>query len=384
MSALIADTVGGVTTSKNYSADALQAGAGELRASLRGSPARPLTISKISVQGGAKRALNLSGEKWHTRDFRLFALRYELSVFRYMGVDWLGEIRSCCNNLSPRWSAYHQKCTLARVYSWSESAAMENALLGVPLPVAHLVTLTVRHDTSGSFRSHRETVEKLRQGWSGVRCWVSRSDVRFLRVIEPGETRGYAHIHLVVIGASDAWCAELVRRWLAACPDSSPRAQNVQRVEDIKRVGAYVSKYLSKSIDRADTPEYWRWMELCYRLRLRCFAMDAKSSAYIKKKYGTKPAGVGVCELDFNSGRIKPDSDSFSGITGEDSGKSSSEAASQSERPSNEVSRARGRAVLCRSGIKMGDHGCPSTPHRSRGARGACHPALQLENLTKK
>lgn len=308
------------------------------------APPRPLTISKISVQRTEKRAIRLDGERWHTRDFRLFALRYELSVFRYTGVDWLGEVTCCRNNLSPRWSAYHQQRTLARVYSWAESAALENALLGVPLPVAHLVTLTVRHDTSGSFRSHRETVEKLRAGWAAVRCWVSRSGVRFLRVIEPGESRGYAHIHLVVIGASDAWCEALVQRWLDACPDSSPKAQNVQRVEEIRRVGSYVAKYLSKSVERRDTPEYWRWMELCYRLRLRCFAMDAASSNYIKRKYGTRPAGVGVCELEFNSWFVKPDS----GITGEDAGKSSEEGVSQSEHPFPEDAPAqvRGRSVL--------------------------------------
>ena len=219
------------------------------------APPRPLTISKISVQRTEKRAIRLEGERWHTREFRLFARRYELSVFRYMGVDWLGDVACCCNFLSPRWSAYHQKRTLARVYSWAESAALENAYAGTPLAVAHLVTLTVRHDTSGSFRSHRETVEKLRKGWAAVRCWVSRSGVRFLRVIEPGERKGYAHIHLVVIGASDAWCEALVRRWLDACPDSSPKAQNVQRVEEIRRVGAYVAKYLSKSVERQDTPE---------------------------------------------------------------------------------------------------------------------------------
>ena len=371
MSALTADSVGGVITSKNVSADALQVGAGELRASLRGSPARPLTISKISVQGVAKRALNLSGEKWHTRDFRLFAQRYELSVFRYMGVDWLGEIRTCCNNLSPRWSSYHQRRTLARVYSWAESAAMENAYAGTPLAVAHLVTLTVRHDTSGSFRSHRETVEKLRQGWAAVRCWVSRSGVRFLRVIEPGERRGYAHIHMVIIGASDAWCEALVRRWLAACPDASPRGQNIQRVEDVRRVGAYVAKYLSKSVERRDSPEYWRWMELCYRLRLRCFSMDAASSNYIKRKYGNKPAGVGVCELEFNAGLIKPES----GITGEDAGKSSEEGASQGEHPLPEDAPAhvRGRSVLSPRD-KGSDRGCSPTPHRSGGRGGLAIP----------
>ena len=341
---------------------------------------RPLTISKISVQGGAKRGIRLDGEKWHTRDFRLFARRYEVSVFRYMGVDWLGEITSCCNNLSPRWSTYHQRYTLARVYSWAESAAFENAYLGTPLAVAHLVTLTVRHDTSGSYRSHRETVEKLRAGWAAVRCWVSRSGVRFLRVIEPGEKRGYAHVHMVIIGASDAWCEALVRRWLDACPDASPRGQNVQRVEDVRRVGAYVAKYLSKSVERRDSPEYWRWMELCYRLRLRCFAMDAASSAYIKRKYGNKPAGVGVCELEFNSGLIKPES----GITGESAGESESEGASQGEHPSEIQSKARGRVVLCRPGTKGGDHGYPPTPPSLTGGAGGLPSRMTCRKLCQK
>lgn len=329
-----------------------------------GSPAAalpPLTISNISVQRPKKSVIDLQGERWHTKQFRLSALQYETFVFKYMGVDWLGNIQSCCNHLCPRWSSYRQKYTLGRIYSWAETAALDNALFDKPLPVAHLVTLTVRHDTSGSYRSHKETVDKLRRGWSCIRCWLSRSGVRYLRVIEPGEKNGYPHIHMILIGASDEFCKELVSRWLNASPDSLRRGQDWQRVEDIRRVGAYVAKYLSKTVDRRDCPEYWRWMELCYRTRLRCFAMDARSSRYIKKKYSSKPSGVGVCEIDRNT-QLKE--------------KDVNEGASQNERPSGDVSTSRGRSVLCRSRWEEGDHGCPPyRPSLAGGVGGSSPPA---------
>ena len=280
-------------------------GVGGPHANLRATPS-PLDSFNISVQRSRKGMIELNGERWHTREFRLFAQKYLEFTFTYEGIDFLGNYKYCRHNLTPRWSEYRRKFTLARIYSWAEFAAMENALLGKPLEVAHLVTLTVKHDVTGSYRSHLDTVNKLRGGWSGIRFWLSRSGVKYLRVIEPGERHGYAHIHMVIIGGSDAFCEELITRWLRACPDSSRRGQNYQRVEDIKHVGAYVAKYLSKSFEGDNSSkEYLHWLELCYRLRLRCFSMDACSSRYIKYKYMRMPSGVGVCEIRDNEEQLK-------------------------------------------------------------------------------
>ena len=279
-------------------------GVGGPHANLRATPS-PLDSLNISVQRSRKGLAELNGERWHTRTFKLFAQKYLEFTFTYEGVDCWGNYKYCRHNLTPRWSEYRRKYTLARIYSWSECAALESILYRKPLPVAHLVTLTVRHDTTGSYRSHRDTVDKLRAGWSGVRCWLSRSGVRYLRVIEPGEKNGYAHIHMVLVGASDAFCEELIRRWLSVCPDSSHKGQNYQRVENIKNVGAYVAKYLSKSFEADNTEEYWHWLELCYRMRLRCFSMDACTSRYIKNKYLKMPAGVGVCSISDYDETIK-------------------------------------------------------------------------------
>ena len=313
-----------------------------------------LDFFKISVQRSKKGMVALDGERWHSRTFRLFAQKYLDFTFTYEGIDWLGNYRYCRNNLAPRWSEYHRRYTLGRIYSWAECSALDNALFGVPLPVAHLVTLTVRHDVSGTYRSHKETVDKLRSGWSGVRCWLSRSGVRYLRVIEPGESNGYAHIHMVIIGGSDTFCEELIRRWLSVCPDSLRRGQNYQRVENIRNVGAYIAKYLCKSFEGdSSSKEYLHWLELCYRLRLRCFSMDARSSSYIHKKYLKAPSGVGVCQIRYDDDNIK-----------------TVEALSQSEKPLEDESKAQNSIVLCRSGTKGSDGGCSPTPHRSRGARG--------------
>lgn len=280
-------------------------GVGGPHANLRATPS-PLDSLNISVQKSKKYMVQLDGEKWHTRTFRLFAQKYLEFVFTYEGVDCWGNYRYCRNNLTPRWSEYRRRYTLARIYSWSEAVAPLAGLgLGYDLPVAHLVTLTVKHDTKGSYPSMVDTVNKLRRGWSGIRYWLSRSGVRYLRVMEPGEKNGYPHYHIVLVGADDAFCEELIRRWLKVCPDSLRKGQDYQRVESIKNVGAYVAKYLSKSFEREDSVQYWRWLELCYRLRLRCFSMDSASSAYIKTKYLKMPSGVGVCVLSDYDETIK-------------------------------------------------------------------------------
>lgn len=242
-----------------------------------------LDYSNISrtFRGSKNRHPRFSGDCWHTVAFRDFAFAYLHARYNYLGIDVAGDIHMSSGSLIPRWSEERQKRSFAQIYSWAES--LENA------SDLHFVTLTAWHPTSGTYASHRDTLQYLRDAWGIVSRQLRRWDLRYLRVIEPGELRGYPHIHLVLVGASDAACEALVRSWCRALNNRGnpalPAAQDWQRVDDVARVGAYVSKYLQKTVNPAKTAAYWRWMELCYRERLRVFAMDARSADYIRRKY---------------------------------------------------------------------------------------------------
>ena len=228
-----------------------------------------------------------------------------------MGVDFAGEVMTASGKLRPRWSEYYQEITRARIYKWAEAlTVLQGSEIGVMGHVstdkAHFVTLTVRHDVSGSYRSMRETVEALRASWEGVRRRVNRSGWHYLRVMEPGGENGYPHYHMIIVGAEDQEIEEFVQAWLRACNkrgnSASRKGQNWQRAENIRNVGAYVVKYLSKSfkpeeVGKRDALSWWRWMELCYREGVRTYAMDQLSGRYIRKCYPGKLHGVGCMEF---------------------------------------------------------------------------------------
>ena len=95
---------------------------------------------------------------------------------------------------------------------------------------------------------------------------------------------------------------EFKERWLSACSKignkALDRAQVFEKVENIRNVGAYVSKYLQKSFtpdsdNKEASDTWWRWMELCYREHVRVYAMDSRSSKYISRKYPKKDNGIG-------------------------------------------------------------------------------------------
>lgn len=241
-----------------------------------------------------------SPDRWHIMEFSEWAERAESARYLYTGVDVWGDIKLATGPLLGRWSAEYRRRMLAVVYSWAETATQQGDTI-------HLVTLTARHGRSGSKPDMMATVDKLRQAWQGIRYSLSRSGCRYLRVIEPGEMRGYPHIHLVLSGASDDFCEALVQRWLSACPGALRAGQDWERCEDVQRVGAYVCKYLGKSLDFTPSREFWRWQELCYSCRLRTVAMDSESRRYIRDKYAaaaaakTPPAICGSTDIRYDS-----------------------------------------------------------------------------------
>jgi hypothetical protein len=62
-------------------------------------------------------------------------------------------------------------------------------------------------------------------------------------------------------------------------------------VQDIRNTGAYIAKYLSKTLD-SDID--YRWLELCYRKRIRTWSMSREARAYIAAKYKNPLQGLGV------------------------------------------------------------------------------------------
>jgi Bacteriophage replication gene A protein (GPA). len=205
--------------------------------------------------------------------------------------------------------------SLANIYTFAEGLE-EVAGLGISknsegkisVAKAHFVTLTVQHGRNGTYPDMMKTVNMLRDCWSSVRKRVNRAGWKYLRVMEPGEQNGYPHYHMIVVGASDEGIEEFVKAWVSAANRLGNPARMVAQeyglVEDIHNVGAYVSKYVSKSFkpgadeDHADNENWWRWMELCYREGIRTYAMDAQSRAFVARKYPDKLLS-GVGEIDF-------------------------------------------------------------------------------------
>ena len=250
-----------------------------------------------------------SGNCFHTREFSLWAIDRAASRWGYLGLDAFGDPQTYSGHLLMRWSAERQKQNLALVYSWAE--AQQSGVDAVhiiygdgvlPLNSAHFLTLTVRHGIRGTYPEMLAALDVIRSAWHTVARQLRRLHARYLRVIEPGEKRGYPHIHLIVAGLTDQQAAALIDAWVLACNRRGNLAlvegQDWQRVDDIQNVGAYLAKYLTKSIKPEIDTSYWRWMEICYREGIRCLSMDAKSRAYIHAKYPKSlPGGIGLFEV---------------------------------------------------------------------------------------
>jgi len=261
-------------------------------------------------------------ERWHTLQFREFANNSLHSGWNYLGVDCMGEVTVNQGNFKPRWSREYMRRSMARIYKFAEacsvvSGASVDDTMHVGVPSAQFITLTVQHAVTGSYRSMKKTVENLRSAWEGVTRWVNRRGWHYLRVMEPGEENHYPHFHMVVVGATDEDVEEFKKKWVKSCERRnirvSSKAQNSERVDDIHNVGAYITKYMSKSFgednDSPDNEWWWKWMELCYREHIRVYAMDEITSKYIRKCYGNvKVSGIGCTDFIFPDSKL-PDFD---------------------------------------------------------------------------
>jgi len=253
--------------------------------------------------------------RWYGLAFQDFAEKYLLAGYSYLGVDCLGDVATASGQMQPRWSEFARRRALSTIYSFVED---NKCKCQQAPPIAeqratwcgHFITLTVKHGKKGSYQDMTETVRILRECWNKVRRYVARKNWRFLRVMEPGEVNGYPHYHLIILGAIEQDVEAFLDRWVTAANslgnDARREAQNCQYVENIRNLGAYVAKYVSKSfglessgISASDNKNYWRWVELCYRQRIRTFAMDSKSAEYVRHKYAKLPSGIGNCSFVF-------------------------------------------------------------------------------------
>lgn len=222
------------------------------------------------------------GKKWIH-----WAILADLQRFSYTGIDAFGEIQRFRGRLFRRWSDYRRKRNLALIYSFCDA---ENIPTDWNM---HFLTLTVQHPHIHTYNGQKQTIDDIRKAWGRFRFCLR--GMRYMRVLEAGEQNGYCHIHMILYAPPDKDTDDLPQKWIECCHKIGNEAklagQNIQRCENVQNVGAYVSKYLSKTLETpkntTDDTNYWRWMEMCYHLRLRCVSMDAKSRLYIARKYIT-------------------------------------------------------------------------------------------------
>lgn len=230
--------------------------------------------------------------RYYGREFIRWALISEIRRFGYTGIDAFGEILRYSGFLRYRWSSFRRERNLALIYSFAENLPLDSQ------SELFFATLTVRHPRRHSYPAQCAAISDLRSAWALFRQYLRRiSGLRYLRFIEAGSRNGFAHIHMVLFvpAAESRKVEKIPEKWVRICEKigNSARisAQNLQKIDstsEVRNVGAYISKYLSKSLEfgkSAENVDFWRWMEVCYRLRLRCISMDAESRAYIKRKY---------------------------------------------------------------------------------------------------
>ena len=171
-----------------------------------------------------------------------------------------------------------------------------------PSEVAFL-TLTVRHPSRHTYRAASQCVDDLRRGWSLLSREFRRHSLEYLCVMEPGSVNGFAHYHLAVLGASEAVCEALITRW-CNITGALPVGQDYSLVKDIRNTGAYIAKYLSKTLE---TDIDYRWLELCYRKRIRTWSMSREARRYIAEKYKNPLRGLGTFGDSCMSWALAPD-----------------------------------------------------------------------------
>jgi len=202
------------------------------------------------------------------------------------GVDAAGVPFSAAIPCNYRWTEHRRRENLAVIYSFVEY--IEDA--GYDSSTIAFITLTVRHPRKLSYPAAAAALAELRRGWSCVTREIRRADAEYLAALEPGELNGYPHYHLILAGASESLCRSLVAKWCNQV-DALPVGQNWSIVNDIRLVGAYIAKYMSKTLD---SELDYKWLELCYRERVRTWSMSRAARSWIAAKYRSPTAGLGV------------------------------------------------------------------------------------------
>lgn len=246
------------------------------------------------------------GERYHPLAFREFCRERASASVRVRGIDAKGAPYTASVPCNYRWMDHIRQRDLAVIYSWVEY--IEEA--GYDSAEVAFMTLTVRHPSRHTYPAASACIDDLRRGWSLISRDIRRSGLEYLRVIEPGERNGFAHYHLILAGASEAVCESLVGRWCSVV-DARPAGQDYSVVVDIRQTGAYIAKYLSKTLD---SELDYRWLELCYRRRVRTFSMSRASRSYIAAKYRNPLKGLGTLGDACMSWSLTPDEGISRGI----------------------------------------------------------------------
>lgn len=202
------------------------------------------------------------------------------------GVDCFGEHYSASIPCNYRWSPHIRRRNIAVIYSFCEICSE----LGYDASTVSFLTLTVRHPTKLTYGAASAALQELRRGWARVTREIRRAGVEYLAVIEPGEVGGYPHYHVVLLGASEAFCEAFIARWCKTV-DALPAGQDYSVVRDIRNTGAYIAKYLTKTLD---SDINLKWLELCYRERVRTWSMTRRMRSLIAEKYKNPLAGLGT------------------------------------------------------------------------------------------
>lgn len=246
----------------------------------------------------------LQGERWHRFEIAEILRRQERMRIRALCVDAEGDPFTTTKSAVCRFTIEGRRRTTARIYSFIDYLKMK----GYDTTEMHFVTLTTRHDTTGSYRSHKETLNNLRWGWQLLRQHLAKQrktrnvPIEYLKVIEPGELRGYPHLHIIIAGGSDALCERLIGIWVDTYNLGVRDGQEWSVVRDIEHAGAYLRKYLIKAYED-DNPNRMKWAELCYRERIRTFSMSGPASRWIADKYRDPLKGLsmmGEKQIDYD------------------------------------------------------------------------------------
>lgn len=239
------------------------------------------------------------GDRYHPLQFREFVSERVNASVRVRGIGPDGAAYRAVIPCTYRWSPHMRKRNLAVIYSFVDYVTERGY---DPSEVAFL-TLTVRHPSRHTYPAAARCVDDLRRGWSLLSREFRRHSLEYLCVMEPGSSNGFAHYHLAVLGASEAVCEALITRW-CNITGALPVGQDYSLVQDIRNTGAYIAKYLSKTLD---SELDYRWLELCYRKRIRTWSMSREARRYIAEKYKNPLAGLGLFGDSCMSWALAPD-----------------------------------------------------------------------------